>query len=262
MKSILESHPVSVLKKEISKTNIKGYSKMKKDEVVKLMLKHESRFKHIKMAEKKPVKKATKKETHKMPDGTLMTGKTHNKDSIPVKKEVKEKSTKPDKKKMDEKSLMEFDMLGDTYIYNPKDLSVIYNDRGHIMTGNRRDKLLLYIKDKDYRDYIDEIRKKQLEKSIKEADEKDNIRVKKYRASEKYKTDKGQTQSNFAAKEQSRRNIVENKLNLLLKNQSTLSKVDILKKAKQISKLQDYKLLNETQKNTVKKLIEMNKKNK
>jgi len=60
MKSILESHPVSVLKKEISKTNIKGYSKMKKDEVVKLMLKYESRFKHIKMAEKKPVKKAVK----------------------------------------------------------------------------------------------------------------------------------------------------------------------------------------------------------
>ena len=50
----LESHPVTTLKKEISKTNIKGYSKMKKPEVVELMLKNKDRFHHIKMAEKKP----------------------------------------------------------------------------------------------------------------------------------------------------------------------------------------------------------------
>lgn len=53
----LESHPVTTLKKEISKTNIKGYSKMKKPEVVELMLKNKDRFHHIKMAEKKPKKK-------------------------------------------------------------------------------------------------------------------------------------------------------------------------------------------------------------
>tara|TARA_R110001632_G_scaffold11382_3_gene41149 strand:+ start:1553 stop:2476 length:924 start_codon:yes stop_codon:yes gene_type:complete len=50
----LQSHPVTTLKKEISKTNIKGYSKMKKPEIVELMLKNKSRFHHIKMAEKKP----------------------------------------------------------------------------------------------------------------------------------------------------------------------------------------------------------------
>ena len=50
----LESHPVTTLKKEISKTNIKGYSKMKKPEIVELMLKNKDRFHHIKMAEKKP----------------------------------------------------------------------------------------------------------------------------------------------------------------------------------------------------------------
>jgi len=50
MRSILESHSVSVLKKEISKTNIKGYSKMKKAEIVNLMLKHKERFSHIKHA--------------------------------------------------------------------------------------------------------------------------------------------------------------------------------------------------------------------
>ena len=39
----LESHPVTTLKKEISKTNIKGYSKMKKPEIVELMLKNPPR---------------------------------------------------------------------------------------------------------------------------------------------------------------------------------------------------------------------------
>jgi len=57
-REILKSHPISTLKKEISKTNIKGYSKMKKDEIVELMMKNKERFGHIKMAEKtKPVSK-------------------------------------------------------------------------------------------------------------------------------------------------------------------------------------------------------------
>jgi hypothetical protein len=58
-KKILESHPVSVLKKEISKTNIKGYSKMKKSEIIDLMMKpeHKDRFHHIEMAKPKLSKK-------------------------------------------------------------------------------------------------------------------------------------------------------------------------------------------------------------
>lgn len=60
MKDIFESHPVSVLKKEIAKTNIKGYSKMKKAEVIELMIKNKDKFGHIKMADKKPVKRAVK----------------------------------------------------------------------------------------------------------------------------------------------------------------------------------------------------------
>ena len=51
-KEILNSHSISTLKKEISKTNIKGYSKLKKSEVVDLMLKNKERFRHIKMNEK------------------------------------------------------------------------------------------------------------------------------------------------------------------------------------------------------------------
>jgi len=72
-KEILNSHPVSVLKKEISKTNIKGYSKMKKAEVVELMAKNKSKFGHIKMATKsssakpQPKKKKIIKKTPKEP---------------------------------------------------------------------------------------------------------------------------------------------------------------------------------------------------
>ena len=65
MRDIFNSHPVTVLKKEISKTNIKGYSKMKKAEVVDLMMKHQARFKHIKMRGT-PVKAVKSKKTVKV----------------------------------------------------------------------------------------------------------------------------------------------------------------------------------------------------
>ena len=38
-REILASHPITTLRKEIAKTNIKGYSKMKKAEVIDLMMK-------------------------------------------------------------------------------------------------------------------------------------------------------------------------------------------------------------------------------
>ena len=99
MKSILESHSVATLKKEISKSNVKGYSKMKKAEIIELMMEHKEKFSHIKMAEKKERKKPEKKEekkpeekeTHEMPDGTIHTGETHTKDSKVVKKAPKKK---------------------------------------------------------------------------------------------------------------------------------------------------------------------------
>ena len=63
-KAILESHPVSVLKKEVRKSNIKKYSKLTKGEIIELMLKDENkgRFDHIKMAEKKERLPSTKKQ--------------------------------------------------------------------------------------------------------------------------------------------------------------------------------------------------------
>ena len=107
-KEILRSHPVTILRKEISKTNIKGYSKMKKNEVIELMLKAENKekFKHIKMAESK---KTASKGTHKMPDGKLMTGAVHSKSSKPVKskpvkakpKKAEQVKAKPNKKRQE-----------------------------------------------------------------------------------------------------------------------------------------------------------------
>lgn len=53
-REILESHPVSTLKKEIGKTNIRGYSKLGKKEIIDLMLENKERFDHIKMRLKPP----------------------------------------------------------------------------------------------------------------------------------------------------------------------------------------------------------------
>jgi len=60
-KEILDSHPLKVLKSEIAKQNIKGYSNMKRSELTALMLKHKDKFGHIKAAQKK------KLEYHKAP---------------------------------------------------------------------------------------------------------------------------------------------------------------------------------------------------
>lgn len=69
-RDILKSHPLSTLKQEISKYNklvtVSGYSKMKKGEVIDLMMKHPNKFKHIKMKDKsKPKKSAPKKDAKK-----------------------------------------------------------------------------------------------------------------------------------------------------------------------------------------------------
>jgi len=47
-RDILSTHPVSHLKKFISATNIKGYSRMKKAQVIDLIMANKSRFSHIK----------------------------------------------------------------------------------------------------------------------------------------------------------------------------------------------------------------------
>ena len=61
-KEILDSHPVATLKREIGKTNIRGYSKLGKADLITLMMKNKERFGHIKMAEKKARAPRAKKE--------------------------------------------------------------------------------------------------------------------------------------------------------------------------------------------------------
>ena len=53
MKEVLESYSLSELKKIISNTNIKGYSRLKKPELVKLMMRpeHKDSFKDLKPKE-------------------------------------------------------------------------------------------------------------------------------------------------------------------------------------------------------------------
>ena len=83
---ILKSHTLGELRKEVSKSNIKRYSKLKKADLIDLMMKaeHKDFFHHMKL------------KTHKMPGGKVMTGTIHTKDSKPVEK--KEEETKPKKK--------------------------------------------------------------------------------------------------------------------------------------------------------------------
>tara|TARA_R110002110_G_scaffold415828_1_gene657046 strand:+ start:5907 stop:6869 length:963 start_codon:yes stop_codon:yes gene_type:complete len=91
----LQSHPVTTLKKEISKTNIKGYSKMKKPEIVELMLKNKSRFHHIKMAEKKTKKEKPKEDKPKPKlTSTSASGKVNQLKPKP-KAKAKAKEEKP-----------------------------------------------------------------------------------------------------------------------------------------------------------------------
>tara|TARA_R110002073_G_scaffold2239_2_gene15403 strand:+ start:441 stop:1442 length:1002 start_codon:yes stop_codon:yes gene_type:complete len=76
MEKIFNTYTNPELKKEISKTNLKRYSKMKKNEIITLMLKHPQKFKHIE------AKEAKKKEPKK---------------KEPKKKEVKKKEVKKEK---------------------------------------------------------------------------------------------------------------------------------------------------------------------
>tara|TARA_R110002073_G_scaffold2239_1_gene15398 strand:- start:3311 stop:4186 length:876 start_codon:yes stop_codon:yes gene_type:complete len=61
MEQILNTYTTLELKKEISKTNLKRYSKMKKKEVINLMLKHPQKFNHLEAKKKEPKKKVVKK---------------------------------------------------------------------------------------------------------------------------------------------------------------------------------------------------------
>ena len=86
---ILNSHNLKTLRAEISKTNIKGYSKMKKAEVVSLMLKSKDKFMHIEMKDKKQKKQAEPKKERKEIKVTTFKEETKKKKIKLIKKKIK-----------------------------------------------------------------------------------------------------------------------------------------------------------------------------
>ena len=83
----LKKYSVSILKKEISKQNIKGYSKMKRADLVALILENGDKFMYL------------KEDSHIMPDGSKMSGAIHSKDSVDFVGEYKKQFPDPKKKK-------------------------------------------------------------------------------------------------------------------------------------------------------------------
>lgn len=141
-KEILNSHSVGTLKKEISKTNIKGYSKLKKAEIIELMMESKEKFMHIEMKEKPKrqmkKKKEEKKEegTHTMPDGTVMSGETHGEDSKPVKKKKIKLSKKEEPKKERKKiKLVSFDKKEEP---KKKKIKLVAKDEAKVVTIGKR----------------------------------------------------------------------------------------------------------------------------
>ena len=89
---VFNSHAVSTLKKEISKHNIKGYSKMRKADIIKLMIFHKDMFGHIVKKEKIKKEKKTQMKVQetkpKPPTKPTIKNKFYN----------KKKNTEPEKK--------------------------------------------------------------------------------------------------------------------------------------------------------------------
>lgn len=98
-REILQSHSVATLKKEIAKSNIQGYTKMNKSQLIDLMMKHKDRFSHIKPAAKKPEPKVEpKKVTKTKTKAEALDFFTGGKKPEPKKVEAKKREYKATKK--------------------------------------------------------------------------------------------------------------------------------------------------------------------
>jgi len=109
-KEILNSHPATTLKKEISKTNIKGYSKLKKGELVELMMKNKERFSHIKKKGEETKEEPKKKKKKKI---FLLPKKEEPKK--PAKKETKPKAKKLTMKEVEDSDAFDKSKYKDFY---------------------------------------------------------------------------------------------------------------------------------------------------
>ena len=98
MEAILNTYPVGILKAEISKANIKGYSKLKKAEVIKLMMNQQTQFKHLlkndTYRKKNPEDRSRQSANHATPKK-----KEAPKPPAPTPKKVRIKIKSPDEKR-------------------------------------------------------------------------------------------------------------------------------------------------------------------
>ena len=105
MEAILNSHTLKVLKSEMRKVKFSlNYSKLKKSELIDLMIKNKEKFSHIKMAEKKERKKPVKKEKKEINFKIDPTKKKKIVEGI-------EKKKKPVKKEKEVKPLLDYERL-------------------------------------------------------------------------------------------------------------------------------------------------------
>lgn len=142
MREILKSHPVANLRAEMKKFKSSlNYGKLKKAELIDLMMKHQDQFKHIKMY---------------------------------VKPEPKAKPAAKAKPKSDE--FKEISMEGNIYFIQGKK---VLNELGNETTGDLKNKVLKYNTDKAFKKKIKAEYKKELDKRIKETKRKDKERLKK-----------------------------------------------------------------------------------
>jgi len=131
----LKKFSVSVLKKEISKSNIKGYSKMKRGDLVALMLENQDKFMYL------------KESSHIMPDGSKMSGAVHSNDSVNFVDEYKKQFPDAPKKKVEPPKKTKEDLLklGEKY----KEFLINQSYAGTNMTKYKN----------RYEEFIDEVKK-------------------------------------------------------------------------------------------------------
>ena len=183
-RDILNSHSVSTLKKEVSKYNksklVSGYSKMKKGEIVELMMKHQDKFKHIKMNEKAPRKKAEpkKKEEPKKKAEPKKKEEPFFKKQLKENKKEKAKTQKELKKKLNEKPSKKLLDVEQFIKKKPsiKELVKYLIKLNESIFGKSKNPLILTTLDElDKEKVISYMKKKGLKKLMEEYEEGDDI---------------------------------------------------------------------------------------
>jgi len=149
---ILNTHSLKTLRSEISKTNIKGYSKMKKAEVVELMLKNKDRFMHIQKKgkkEKSEPEKEQKSEPEKKPKLKL---KQKSEPEKKPKLKLKQKSEPEKKQKL--KLNGELVMIGKRGFVVKGD-KVFHKKSGKAVSAEVKANVMKYLSDPVFKKKID-----------------------------------------------------------------------------------------------------------